>query len=147
MRAGAAFFATALANAGLAESNVGSVMQAPSPRSTCRRERLRWRSRAMFRLPGFMSVRRGDGSLGTHLLEWRRIDHAHQQGREPAAVVVEALHDAIDGFHVVILGATAGGVGEQLGADRTVEIGAVPGDEDALELAETADRLAADHAL
>src|SRR3954467_14059314 len=109
MRAGAAFFATALANAGLADSSVGSVIHAPSPRSTWRRERPSKRSNS--RLCFFMSVRCGHGGLGTHLLERGRVDHAHQQRREPAVIVIEAFHDLVDGFDVVILGAAPGGIG------------------------------------
>jgi hypothetical protein len=68
MRGGAAFFAMALAKAGLAESKVGSVMQAPSPRSTWRRDRT---FETLVSRVFFMSVRCGDGGLGTHLLERR----------------------------------------------------------------------------
>src|SRR5688572_21822702 len=100
MRVGAAFFATAFAKAGLADSSVGSVMQAPSPRSTWRRERLSRRSKAKFPLLRFMSVRYGDGCLGTHLLERGGFDHAQQQCREFPVIVVETFHDLVDGFHV-----------------------------------------------
>src|SRR5690349_2736858 len=144
MRAGAAFLATARAKAGLADSSVGSVRQAPSPRSTWRRDRLSKRSNS--RLCFFMSVRCGHGGLGTHLLERRRIDNAQQQGGELAVMVVESLHDPVDGFHVVVLGAPAGGVGQQLGAERTVEVGTVPVDEDTLELAHAAEAFARDQA-
>src|SRR3954467_2572185 len=120
MRAGAAFFDTAFAKAGLADSSVGSVMHAPRPRSTWRRERLSKRSNS--RRCFVMSVRCCHGGLGTHLLERGRIDDAHQQRGEPAVIVIEALHDTVDGFHVVILGSPPGGVGQQLGTDRTVEV-------------------------
>src|SRR6185436_16941347 len=103
---------SARANAGPADSSVGTVMQAPRPRSTWRRERLSWRSAAregsLF-MSGF-SIGHGQRCLGAHLLEGRGLDHAQQQGGEAPVIVFEPLHDLVDGLHVVILRSPARGV-------------------------------------
>ena len=123
MRVGAAFVATALAKAGLAEISVGSAMQAPRPRSTWRRERMSCVRAAKSRSCACSC------QFATVMVAWVRIFWNGADSITPInnaenvpVIVVEPLHDPVDGLHVVVLRSAAGGVGQQLGRERAVEV-------------------------
>src|SRR6187431_619059 len=145
MRVGAILLAArALAPREYSEANAGRAMQAPMLRKKWRRLKLACRSaareRSVFMSLSVMSIRHRGRCLGSHFLERRRLDDAHQQCREAAVVGVEPVHDLIDGFHVVILRAPPGRVGQKFPRQRLVELLAVSSRENTLEFRDAAER-------
>src|ERR1041384_1776979 len=120
MRVGAVFPLLAIAGNANRDSNAGSAMQAPAVRKNVRRLKAEWRWTSLS--CSLMSVTRRDCSFGSHLLEGRGFDHAHQQRREPAVVLFHRPDDAVDGLHVVILSTTTHCVGQEFVGQRAIEV-------------------------
>src|SRR5688500_10729528 len=135
MRVGANFLLAANALGEYSDASPGSAMAAPMPRSNWRRDRLAWRSAARLLVVSFfMSIAHRGGCLNSHLLEWRRLDDAHQQCGKTPVIGVEPVHDPVDGFHVVILRAAPGSVCQQLSRQGAIELLSMVRGEDLLEL-------------
>src|SRR5689334_17694664 len=142
MRVGAVLPVPAIAGSANSDSNAGSAMHAPAVRKNVRRENAACRCASL--LFSLMSVARRDCSFGTHLLEGRGFDDAHQQCGEFPIVFFHRPDDAVDGLHVVILGTTTQRVGHEFVGQGAIEVTPVARGQDLLELVHAVERLAGD---
>src|SRR5580765_1107219 len=78
---------------------------------------------------GLMGVGRRGGGFHSHFLKGGKIDDAKQENGGTALFVVQAIHDAVNGFSVVIFHATTDGVGEEFFSETAIKVEAMFGDE------------------
>src|ERR1043166_1316149 len=84
----------------------------------------------------FSGIGRRLGGLYSHALEGRRLDHARQQRGEASVLLVEPLHNSVNGLRVIILHPPPHGIRQEFLGQAAVKILAMLRDEESLQRAE-----------
>src|SRR4249919_1153278 len=100
-------------------SKNGSATAAPAPRKSVRRSRCSFLI-IMTRVPSWEIFRRGQGSRHS-LLKRHAFDNAQNKRRPTIIICGRLMHDRPLRRHVVILGAAAQSIGQQIVDERADE--------------------------